>query len=49
MKINDIIRDKKLQYNLNKDTAKTSISSSGKIKKYEVLQMKKSYLLIEAN
>ena len=37
MKINDNIRDKKLQYNLNKDTAKTSISSPGKIEKYECL------------
>ena len=37
MKINDQIRDEKLQYNINRETAKTSALSSGKIHKYEYL------------
>ena len=35
MTINDQIRDEKLQYNINIETAKISASSSGKIHKYE--------------
>ena len=35
MTINDKIRDKKLQYDINREAAKTSALSSGKIHKYE--------------
>ena len=35
MIIDDPIRDEKLQYNINKEAAKTSALSSGKIDKYE--------------
>ena len=35
MKINDQIRDGKLQYNINRGAAKISALSSGKIRKYE--------------
>ena len=37
MTINDQIRDDKLQFNINKEAAKISASSSGKIHKYEYL------------
>ena len=37
MKINDQIRDEKLQYNINRQEAKISALSSGKIHKYEYL------------
>ena len=37
MKINDQIRDEKLQYDINKEAAKTSALSSGKVHKYEYL------------
>ena len=37
MKINDQIRDGKLQYNINREAAKISTLSSGKIRKYEYL------------
>ena len=37
MTINDQIRDKKLQYNINREAAKISALSSGKIHKYEYL------------
>ena len=37
MTINDQIRDGKLQYNINKEAAKTSALSSDKIHKYEYL------------
>ena len=37
MTINDEIRDKKLQYDINIEAAKTSALSSGKIHKYEYL------------
>ena len=37
MTINDQIRDKKLQYNINREAAKISTLSSGKIHKYEYL------------
>ena len=33
----DKIRDKKLQYNINKEAAKISALSSGKIDKYEYI------------
>ena len=37
MIIDDKIRDEKLQYNINREAAKTSALSSGKIHKYEYL------------
>ena len=37
MTINDQIRDEKLQYDINRETAKISALSSGKIHKYEYL------------
>ena len=37
MAINDQIRDEKQQYDINKEAAKISASSSGKIHKYEYL------------
>ena len=37
MTINDQIRDEKLQYGINRETAKISALSSGKIHKYEYL------------
>ena len=37
MAIDDKIRDEKLQYNINREAAKTSALSSGKIDKYEYL------------
>ena len=37
MSIDDKIKDKKLQYEINKETAKISPLSSGKIDKYEYL------------
>ena len=37
MTINDQIRDKKLQYDINREAAKISALSSGKIRKYEYL------------
>ena len=37
MLIDDWIRDEKLQYDINREAAKTSALSSGKIDKYEYL------------
>ena len=37
MTINDQIRDEKLQYNINREAAKISALSSGKVHKYEYL------------
>ena len=37
MTINDQIRDEKLQYDINRETAKIPALSSGKIHKYEYL------------
>ena len=37
MIINDQIRDEKIQYDINREAAKTSALSSGKIHKYEYL------------
>ena len=37
MTIKDQIRDEKLQYDINREAAKISASSSGKIDKYEYL------------
>ena len=46
MTIDDTIRDEKLQYGINRETAKISALSYGKIDKYEYLKVKKYYLLI---
>ena len=37
MTINDQIKDEKLQYDINREAAKVSLLSSGKIDKYEYL------------
>ena len=37
MTINNQIKDEKLQYNINREAAKISASSSGKLHKYEYL------------
>ena len=37
MKINDQIKDEKLQYDINREAAKISALSSGKLHKYEYL------------
>ena len=37
MRINDKIRDEKLQYDINRETAKISALSSAKIDKFEYL------------
>ena len=37
MTINDQIKDEKLQYDINREAAKTSALSSGKLHKYEYL------------
>ena len=37
MTINDHIKDEKLQYNVNREAAKTSALSSGKLHKYKYL------------
>ena len=37
MSIDDTMRDEKLQYNINRESAKISALSSGKIDKYEYL------------
>ena len=37
MKIDDKIRDKKLQYDIDRETARISAMSSGKIYKYDYL------------
>ena len=37
MTINDKIKDEKLQYNINREAAKISALSSGKLHKYEYL------------
>ena len=41
MTINDQVRDEKLQYDINREAAKISALSSGKIDKYEYLTDKK--------
>ena len=37
MTIDNQVRDEKLQYDINRDAAKTSASSSSKVNKYEYL------------
>ena len=46
MTINDQIKDEKLQYDVNRKTAKISALSSGNIQKYEYLLVKIYYHLI---
>ena len=46
MTINDQIRDEKLQYNINREAAKISSLSSGKLHKYEYLLVNIYYHLI---
>ena len=46
MKIDDKIKDEKLQYNINREAAKIYISS-GKFKNINILQVKKYYHLIK--
>ena len=47
MTIDDKIRDKKLQFNINIEAAKISALSSGKIDNMNILQVKKYYLPIK--
>ena len=47
MRIDDKIRDEKLQYNINREAAKTSAFSSGKVDKYKYLTSEKYYLPIK--
>ena len=46
MTIHDLIEDEKLQYDINREAAKISTLSSGKINKY-ILLAKKYYHLIK--
>ena len=47
MIIDDKIKDKILQYDINREAANISALSSGKVDKYENLQMRKYCLLIK--
>ena len=47
MTIDDKIRDKKLQYDINREAAKISALLSGKLTNMNFLQGKKSYHLIK--
>ena len=47
MTIEDKIRDEKLQYDINREAAKISGLSSGKIDKYEYLTVDEYYLLVK--
>ena len=47
MTINGKIKGKKVQYNVNWKAAKTSALSSGKISKYNKLQLEKYYFLVK--
>ena len=46
MTIEDQIKDEKLQYDINREAAKISALSSGKIDKYDILLVKRYYHLI---
>ena len=46
MTINDHIRDEKPKYDINRDAAKISALSSGKIHKYDISPVKIYYHLI---
>ena len=45
MTIDNQIMDEKLQYDINREAAKTPALSSGKVKNINILQVKKYYLL----
>ena len=47
MTIDDKIRDEKIQHGINREAAKISAFSSGKIDKCSTLQVKIYYLLIK--
>ena len=47
MTIYDKIIDERLQYHIDGKAAKISALSSGKIDKYNILQVKKYYLLVK--
>ena len=47
MTIDDKIRYKKLQYDINREVGKISALSSGKVDKLNILQVKKYYVLIK--
>ena len=47
MTIDDKIRDEKLPYDTNREAAKISPLSAGKVDKYDFLQVKKSCHLIK--
>ena len=47
MTTDDKTRDEKLQHDINGEAAKISALSSGKIDKYEYIQVEKYYLLIK--
>ena len=47
MTIDDKVRDKKLQYDINIEAVKISALSSKKLINMNILQVKKYYLLIE--
>ena len=47
MTIDDEIRYKKLQYDINREVGKISALSSGKVDKLNILQVKKYYVLIK--
>ena len=48
MTIDNMIRDEKLEYGINREVAKISAFSSGKIDKYmNILQVKIYYVLIK--
>ena len=46
MTTDDKIRDEILEYDINREAAKISAISSGKIDKMNILQVKKYYILI---
>ena len=48
MTIDDQIKNKKLRYDINREAAKMSVLPSGKIDKYNILQMNKYYFLIKS-
>ena len=47
MTIHDKIREEQLQYYISRGAGNTLALSSGKINKYDILQVKKYYLLIK--
>ena len=47
MAIDDKIRDEKLRYHMNREAAKISALSSGKLINMNILQVKNYYLLIK--